>query len=345
MKNYIGFSRDHSRSMTNLARAAARDYNNTIAAIKDAAVKNNQDTIVSTVKCGVDVGGMHGIVERETINSSIAALNPIAEGSYRTNGSRTPLFDSVNELISILQDVPDANDPDVAFLVQTITDGEENASKIHGSVLAEKIRKLQATDRWTFVFRVPRGAKRTLVNYGIPAGNILEWDQTEEGLEAATYDTVVATQSFYEARSRGVKSTKSFYSNIADVKPSTIAKTAREITKEVKFHTVGPKDHDTEIFDFCMKKVGSYKKGCAFYELSKTENAVQDYKMICIRNKTTQKVYSGAGTRTILGLPEFGTIKLIPGDHGDYDIFIQSTSTNRKVKEGTRVLYWASVNS
>jgi len=192
---------------------------------------------------------------------------------------------------------------------------------------------------------VPRGAKRTLVNYGIPAGNILEWDQTEEGLEAATYDTVVATQSFYEARSRGVKSTKSFYSNIADVKPSTIAKTAREITKEVKFHTVGPKDHDTEIFDFCMKKVGSYKKGCAFYELSKTENAVQDYKMICIRNKTTQKVYSGAGTRTILGLPEFGTIKLIPGDHGDYDIFIQSTSTNRKVKEGTRVLYWASVNS
>jgi hypothetical protein len=251
----------------------------------------------------------------------------------------------VNELISILQDAPDANDPEVIFLLNIITDGEENSSKISGYILGEKIRKLQATDRWTFVFRVPRGQKRILAKFGIPEGNILEWDQTEEGMEAATYTTMAATQDFYEARSRGVKSTRAFYSNLADVKPSTVAKVAQDITKDVQLLKVGSKDHDKEIFEFCMNKIGIYKKGCAFYELSKTESNVQDYKRICIQNKTTQKVYSGAGTRSLLGLPEFGNVKLIPGDHGDYDIFIQSTSTNRKVKSGTRVLYWAGVNN
>jgi hypothetical protein len=34
MKNYIGFARDHSGSMSRIATAAARDYNSNIDSIK-----------------------------------------------------------------------------------------------------------------------------------------------------------------------------------------------------------------------------------------------------------------------------------------------------------------------
>lgn len=100
-----------------------------------------------------------------------------------------PLFDSVDKLIDLLSAAPDANDPSVSFLVMVITDGEENSSMIKGPALAAKIRNRQATDRWTFVFRVPFGGKAELVRLGIPAGNIQEWEQTEEGYREATQVT------------------------------------------------------------------------------------------------------------------------------------------------------------
>src|SRR5882672_320670 len=126
MKNYIGLSRDHSRSMWSITRPAAKDYNDNIRAIQDAARNNNIDTIVSVVKCGV---GPYASVEREVINSNVHVLQPINEIAYIADGSGTPLWDSVGELIDLLSEVPDADDAEVSFLVMVITDGEENFSK------------------------------------------------------------------------------------------------------------------------------------------------------------------------------------------------------------------------
>ncbi len=124
MKNYIGISRDHSRSMNSLAGAAAKDYNSNIESIKLNSEKENQDTIISVVECGVGVAGK---VVRSVVNSTVSKLKPLRESEYHTNGSSTPLYDSVGELIEILEKVPDANDPSVSFLVMVITDGEENS--------------------------------------------------------------------------------------------------------------------------------------------------------------------------------------------------------------------------
>jgi hypothetical protein len=101
MKQYIGISRDHSGSMRPLASAAAKDYNSNIESIKEAAKTNNIDTIVSVVRCGV---GLRGIVEREVVNSNVQVLTPLER--YTADGSHTPLFDSVGELIEILQAAP-----------------------------------------------------------------------------------------------------------------------------------------------------------------------------------------------------------------------------------------------
>jgi hypothetical protein len=98
-----------------------------------------------------------------------------------------------------------------------------------------------------------------------------------------------------------------------------------------------------EIGPFVEKKTRTaYQRGSAFYELVKTEKAVQASKLIVIRNRRDGAVYAGQSARDLLGLPTQGTIKLSPGDHGDWEIFIQSTSSNRHLPVGSKVLYWAN---
>ena len=195
MKTYFGISRDHSGSMRSIARAAARDYNSLIADIQENSAATQIDTIVSVVECGV---GVRGSIERVVTNSNVQTLQPINESSYVADGHYTPLFDSVGELIEQLERTPDAHDPEVNFCVMAVTDGQDNSSRVWRSKLGQKIRELQNTDRWTFIFRVPRGYARQLESIGIPRGNILEWDQTDRGVAQASQTTQVAMKSFYE---------------------------------------------------------------------------------------------------------------------------------------------------
>jgi hypothetical protein len=340
MKTYIGISRDHTGSMNFLAEAARKDYNQTINTIREAAIREGQDTIVSVVKCG---HGRNGVVHREVINSSISALKALQD--YETRADSTPLFDSVMDLIKQFESLPDANEKSTAFLLNIVTDGGDNSSKIKGYELARKIADLQATDRWTFTFRVPRGHKSRLVNLGIPAGNIFEWEQTERGMEESSGCTQQAYRQYYSARAAGQTKTASFYNtDLASVPKAAVKKALHDVTSQVQFFRVSAKDNTRMIRDFVDEKIrGSMFVGGAFYQLTKTENKVHDGKLIAVRDKRTGKVYSGTEARSVLGLPETGTVKVVPGNHGDFDVFIQSKSVNRKLVGGTDVLYWSNV--
>src|SRR5271166_5773819 len=149
-KQYVGFVRDHSQSMRSIARGAAKDYNANLVAIQQAARETGLDTILNVVKCGV---GWEAKVVRDVVNSNVYVVEPLDENKYEASGTGTPLFDSVNEIISLMQNVPDANDLEVTFLVMVITDSEENRSKKSAmQTMMNSIKFLQATDRWTFVF-------------------------------------------------------------------------------------------------------------------------------------------------------------------------------------------------
>lgn len=334
MKQYIGISRDHSGSMQPLKKQATADYNDNITAIRSAALKEEIDTIVTVVECGVD----GGVVRRDAVNSSVVALKPLDK--YVTSGS-TPLFDSVGELVELLEKSPDADDPKVSFLVMAITDGEENSSHNYNSkMLGDLIRKKQATDRWTFVFRVPKGYGKQLANLGIPEGNIHEWDQTERGLKESSEVTQRAVTNYYVARKAGkLRSTDSFYADLSAVKPAEIRKSMTNISGLVKLWEVKAEGPIREFVESKLHGKGMVL-GAAFYQLSKKEKKVQSYKLICIRDKKTGEVYAGQSARDLLGLPTTGAITLAPGDHGNYDIFVQSASVNRKLVPGTQVLYW-----
>jgi hypothetical protein len=344
MKNYIGISRDHSASMSPIRVPAAQDYNRLIADLKNASQNNNIDTIVNVIKCGV---GHRAQNIREVINSSVTAVTPLNEAyGYETNGSATPLFASVLTLIQDLEKAPDADKDDVSFLVMVITDGQDNASDSYTRrAVIERIQKLQATDRWTFVFRVPRGARSELTRFGISPGNILEWDQTERGVQEASAQTTRAVEAYYTARTQGVRSTQTFYSDIDKTKAKAAIKQMKDITKEVTIWNVNGSDAGSEIKPFVEAKGVTYRTGTCFYQLVKPERAVQEYKMIVIKDKKAGKTYAGKQARDLLGLPQYGNVKLTPGDHSGYDVYIQSTSINRKLPAGSRVLYWPTVDA
>lgn len=341
LKQYLGISRDHSASMRDIAVAAARDYNSNIDVIKTESAANNMDTIVSVVKCGV---GPRALIERESVNSNVNRLVSLVETKvgYAADGHATPLYDSVVELVNIMKSVPDYNDITVSFLIMVITDGLDNYSKTTGAQLGKMIKELQGTDRWTFVFRVPKGYKAELKRQGVPEGNILEWDQTEQGVAQASAATAQAMKTFYADRAAGKTSSKTFYSNLSEVSAEEVAAALVDISAEVSVWPVGAIEDGTEIRDFVEKRLKGQAmvKGTAFYQLTKTEKAVQDYKKIVIRDQKKGTVYGGAAARQMLGLPSAGDVRLKPGDHGDYDVFIQSTSTNRKVPKESSVLYW-----
>jgi hypothetical protein len=268
----------------------------------------------------------------------VQILQPIPEHSYIADGSGTPLWDSVGELIEIMSAVPDAADPEVSFLVMVITDGQENHSQRWSAQrLSEKIRELQASDRWTFVFRVPRGYTAVLARFGIPEGNILEWDQTARGVEVASKTTQSAVSSYFTNRTQGVRSTSKFFADLSRVSATTVKHALHDISGQVSRYFVDPSVHGVAIREF-VERHAPFQVGRAFYQLTKTEK-VQDHKTICLCDRKTGAIYSGTAARDLLGLPHYGIITLTPHNLGNYDVFVQSTSVNRKLVGGTTVLY------
>ena len=333
VKTYVGLVRDHSGSMSSLRVGATNDYNLTLSGIKESIA--DQTAVVSVVECGV---GYRGEVKRAEVLQPINQLKPIT--SYSTSGGATPLFDSVGEVISIMENVSDRSVLGVAFLVMVITDGYENASKLWtASKLKDKISALQGTDKWTFVFRVPRGLKASLMKLGIPEGNIMEWEQTEQALVQSTTAHVSGIKNYFTARASGATHQKTFYTNLQNVSVGEVKANLIDISKEVSMLRVGLSNGGEQIRDFCKKIMGEYKSGHAHYQLTKSE-IVQDYKRICIRDKNSGKIYGGVSARTMLGLPTSGNIRLAPGNHGQYDLFVQSNSVNRKLVGDTWLLYW-----
>lgn len=340
MKNYIGFVNDHSGSMQSLARAAVADYNTTITAVKDAATREMLDTVVSVVGIGLGpnrVGRQGCGVVRQVVISNPHVLKPLT--SWPTPGG-TPLYDGVGEMIELFLSLPDYQNQDVSFLVVTTTDGrEEHSTKYNAQTLASKVRELQATGRWTFVFRVPKGQKPSVESLGVPLDNIQEWGTTAEGMAKSTAATTAAVDSYFATRSTGVKSSSAFYATAAAVNVAAL----KDISKDVSLYVVPAEDSGIQIRDFILRHRMEYLKGSAFYQLTKTEPRVSHTKLIAIRDRKTGAVYSGKEARDMIGLPHDRNARLHPGDHGNYDLFIQSESVNRKLVGGTGVLYWKAI--
>lgn len=331
-KTYFLFLNDESGSMSLLRTAAMRDFNTNIATLKDSATKYLQDTIVSMFTFG-------GSVRRKIVNSNPHVLTPITD--WRASGG-TPGREAIKQGIDMLKKLPDYDEKNVGFVVFVTTDGEFDGDQYGGistRALATELAALQRTERFTFVFRVPTGGKRYLAGLGIPDGNIQEWDTTEAGMQASTVATAAAVDSFFATRATGKTSSTVFYANATQVDTSKLL----DISKRTSLYVVEDYEDGNQIRDFILRRRTRYLKGSAFYQLTKTESRVGPGKMIAVRDRATGVVYAGKEARTMLGLSSVDNIRLHPGDHGNYDLFIQSESVNRKLVKGTGVLYWEEI--
>lgn len=339
LTNHIAFVVDRSGSMEDIRGQVVRVFNNQLKTVQKNAKSAGQDSFVSTFMFASTVD-----TPRDFITPA-AALPKLTRGEYDPTGG-TALLDAVGTAITRLQKVKGASHKDTSFLVVVITDGEENSSRKFKKSLKGLIQTVQKTGRWSLAFLVPPGSEGTLARFGIPKGNITAWDATDKGAKVMDEKLSAGLSTFYKARASGQKAVSAFFTtdmSKVDVKSLTALK---DLSKSFSRWTV---DKERSIRDFVngklqatpalRKKLGDeYKAGRGFYELTKPET-VQPRKNIAIMDKTSKAIFGGDQARQVLGLPAGGNVRVKPGNHLNYAIFVESTSTNRKLVRGTTLLY------
>lgn len=247
----------------------------------------------------------------------------------------TAMIDATMVGIQELKETPQRYG-DHAFLFFLYTDGIENASKTRASTLNQAITTLP--ENWTIGAFVPnQQGVRNAALCGIPSESIATWDTASaHGFTEAASIMHAATERFMQGRAQGVRGTKNLFSTDAEtVNAKTIQAADLKPLKDGSYLLI-PVPDKAQIRPFVLACGHPYKTGSAFYQLSKTET-IQANKKIAVVDKKTAKVYTGPEARSLVGLQNT-EVRVKPDFNPDYDIYVQSTSVNRNLMPGTRLL-------
>lgn len=259
---------------------------------------------------------------------------PSIRDLYNPNGM-TALVDATLKSLSDLDQTATLYG-DHAFLAFVLTDGQENRSRNKPAVLVDRLGRLPGN--WTVACLVPdQRSVFEAKGFGFPPDNVAVWDATSAAGVVEVGETIRrATDNFMEARTQGVRGTRSLFSTGLDaVNAKTVHNNLTPL--DARTYDVLPVHEDSPIRDYVYSRGLSYTIGKSFYQLTKTET-IQSQKRIVIREKTTNKVYSGEAARDLLGLSHDLTVKVKPDVNPEYDVFVQSTSVNRKVLKNTDLI-------
>lgn len=253
----------------------------------------------------------------------------------------TALVDGTLRSIDDLDETPQRYG-DHSFLVYVLTDGQENNSKKRPEGLPKALfdRIARLPDNWTLAALVPdtngvHEAKR----FGFPAGNIERWDTASAtGATEAGERIRQATDSYMTARASGVRSTTTLFSTGADaVNDRTVKAAGLTPLRPSSYLLIKVGNEDATIRDFAQREAGQYVIGRGYYELTKAED-IQPGKDLAFMSKTTGEIYVGPAARALVNLPPM-QVRVKPDHNLDFRTFVQSTSTNRRLKAGTQFLY------
>ena len=232
LQNHIAFCIDESGSVKRIIKPLVEAYNQTVTDIRGSVLDEGQLATMTAMAFG-DINLKHRILY---VGQQVQTVQALDYTSLNPTGM-TPLFDSVYRAIKKLEELDDGK-PETTFIVSTITDGQENASKKPGVPSAIKlIKEKMQTERWTFTFLVPNGYEDGFSRkYSIPRGNVQGWDtKTDRGTREAFVTTSAAFKGYFRAKSAGVTSSKSFYADVSDLTVREARTALSEITKQVKF--------------------------------------------------------------------------------------------------------------
>lgn len=324
--NHVGLVLDASVSMSSLSKTVVQVADGLVQELSRLSTEMDQETRITVYTFG-------DTTECIYYDKDVLRL-PSLKDKYRINGN-TALIDATMQSIEDLEKSATLYG-DHAFLVYDLTDGEENHSRKFGaSALQAKLAALP--DNWTVAALVPNVRSENYARrFGFHAGNIAIWSTNGAGLAKAGQKIQSATQAFMQNRALGVRGTKSIFQVNTKLNDITKLKAADPGTYEII-----PVTNVEEIRDFVTTRSairqGNYRKGCAFYQLTKSEE-VQPSKQVAVLDMKTQQVYIGDDARQFVGLPLGQYVQAVPENHADRMIFIQSTSVNRKLVPNTMVL-------
>lgn len=325
--NHVALVLDSSSSMRSMTKKVIQVADEQVAYLAKRSTELDQETRI-TLYSFADL-------TKCMVYDKDALRLPSVAKFYRPDGM-TALLDAVDKAIADLEKTAQLYG-NHAFLIYVLTDGAENRSRnITSTKLRQKLDSLP--ENWTVALLVPEESYRDIaVDYGFPRQNIAVWETTEDGLTEASNTILRATNAYMTARSTGVHGTKTLFSTGADALNKATVKDAKlkPIPKGTYEYL-----HVTEemaIKEFVNKHSSSqYLVGKAFYQLTKTEN-IQQQKQVAVRNKKSGRFYTGPQARDLLGLPDMN-VRVKPDMNPEYEVFVQSTSVNRKLLVGTKLL-------
>lgn len=332
--NHIAFVVDRSGSMRRIRAKVVQVFNSQLAALLTSSKESGQQTFVSfyTFQSNVDAPRFFA-----------RPIDKVEKLTALSCTGLTALFDAVGQSIVDLGEIDDEKLDNVSFLVVVLTDGHENHSRRYKTKIKDMILKAQGTGRWTFAFLVPKGGESVLKRFGIPQGNIQTWQTTTQGLRDLGQNMQRGLQTFYTARQKGQRAVVGvFTTNLTGAAKEAVSTTLSDASDGFLRIPVRAASAIRELVESELGAAGSYRKGHAYYELTKPE-LVQENKEIAIveqgKDGAPGKIYVGDSARTLLGLPVGERFRVKPGDHGGFSIFVQSTSVNRRLVAGTTLLY------
>ncbi len=262
--------------------------------------------------------------------------------NFVPNGG-TALNDAVGAVIKELEgyeNIDDRKTDDWGYLVVVLTDGEENSSiQFSNKDIDNLISTKTKTGHWTFAFMVPSGSGSFVRNrYSLHKDNVVEWDLTKQGFEKVQQLNTQGTRSYLSARSAGEKAiTTYFRTDLSGFDPDK--KGLLDVTGGFKSYKV---EKETDITSFYQYKTGQTynpQEGKCFYQLTKKE-LIQPQKSLVVQDKRSKRIFGGDVRKALNMAPSQNgvNLKVDPGNHDNFDIFVQSTSPNRKLVRGTSVL-------
>jgi len=327
--NHIALVLDASSSMGHLQNQLVKVADAQIAYLAQRSRELDQETRVS-------VYTFNSEVKCVIYDKDVLRLPSIAQ-HYRPFGW-TALIDATMKSQEDLSQTAQLYG-DHAFLTYVLTDGAENKSRRWtGGALAQLLEK--QAENWTVAVLVPdQIGKFEAKKFGFPVDNIAIWDaKTVKGVVEVGETIRQATDNFMVGRSSGIRGTRSLFStggidtlNKNTVKAARLRPLARDTYDVLKVDKAYP------IREWVQEQGHHYLVGKAFYQLTKAET-VQPQKTVAIRNRKSGRFHTGPEARNLLGLSQVDNDRVKPDLNPEYDIFIQSTSVNRKLVPGTKLL-------
>jgi hypothetical protein len=321
--NHIVLVLDASSSMTRHARELIKVADNQIAYLAKRSKELDQETRVT----------VYSFNDSENINclvydKDVLRMPSIAD-LYRTAGM-TALIDATLLAIRDLK-LTSQKYGEHAFLIYVLTDGQENDSEEDSSELSTTIERLP--DNWTLAAFVPdQQGVFEAKKFGVPKENIAVWDTSStQGITEAGERIRQTSEQFMQNRKLGIRGTKSLFT----LKTPSLRTVAQKLDSlhrgQFRLLDVSRMGRIDEFVEDSLRR--PYRLGEAYYQLMKPE-MIQPQKQIAIWSGDT--LYVGDNARKLLGLPDYH-VKVIPNDY-PYEIFVQSTSVNRKLIAGTKLL-------